>query len=128
MAKKKSTEREKITNFSSIKWAINNLTEKELSAADDLEFDIARFAEWLDVLIDNEGLDFKFGWDTYSKCFQMSLMGLYKGFPNSEYAVSARSDVGFEDCARLLVFKFDTIANRDLSTVYEEVRRGSKRG
>jgi len=127
MAKKKVS-RSRIADFRALKWVLNNLEEKELDAADAMDFDVIRFAEWLEILVEKEGFDFKFGWDVFAGCFQMTLIGAWTGFVNTGYAVSARSDAGFEDCARLLVFKVETIALRDLSSVYSEQPRRPKRG
>lgn len=119
---------ERLSDFKGLKWVLNNLTEGELVQADAMDFDLARFSEWLETLIEKEGLDFKFGWDAYSKSYQMTLVGAWKGFVNSGYALSSRSDQGFEDCARLLVFKAETIALRDFSSVYSEEPRRPRRG
>lgn len=128
MAAKKSARGARITDFKSLKWCLNNLDDQMLDEADKMPFDLAKFGEFLDVLNEQEGMEFKFGWDAYSGCSQMTLIGAWKGFRNTGHAISARSDAGFEDCARLLSFKYDIIAQRDLPSVFEETTKRRKRG
>lgn len=125
--KKAGTKKERV-DFKTLVWVLNNLTEDDLDRADAMDFDLERFGEWLDTLIDREGLEFKFGWDSYSNTWQGTLMGAWKGFRNSSHAVSARSSGGFSDVARLLVFKFDAIAQGDLPAMAEVKEKRRQRG
>lgn len=128
MTKKKPVTRKRLSSFTGLKWTLNNLTEDDLERADAMDFDLERFGEWLDILIDQQGMEFKFAFDAYSKCPQMTLIGAWEGYPNSNYAISARSSDGFADCARLLVFKFDVIAQGDLAAVFVEPTNRRMRG
>lgn len=128
MTKNKKSKRQRITDFANMTWVLNNLTNDELDQADAMEFDLERFGEWLDMLIERDGMEFKFGWDNYSSTWQATLMGAWQGFRNSGYALSARSSAGFADCARLVVFKYDTICVGDMPAVAGEVKEARKRG
>ena len=128
MAKRKPTKKDRLDDFRNLTWVLNNLTEGELTEADSTEFDVERFGEFLDICIHEHGMDFRFTWDAYSNSYQATLVGAWKGYPNAGYAVSARSDRGFADCALLLAFKFDRIADRDLGSVADERPSRRKRG
>lgn len=128
MSAKKPAQRQRIKDFSNLVWCLNNLSDSDLDKADAMAFDLERFGEWLDLLVERDGMEFKFGWDTYSNTWQGTLMGAWQGFTNSSHAVSARSSGGFADVARLLVFKFDAIAQGDLPSIAEEKSSRRKRG
>ena len=83
MPRKRSTKRERFTDWKNLNWVLNNLSEEQLGMVDSLPFDMARFAEWLDDRIESDGMEFKFSWDTYSETWQAQLIGAWKGFPNA---------------------------------------------
>lgn len=128
MASKKTVKKDRFTDWKNLVWVLNNLSDKELDLADAMEFDLERFGEWLDLVIDRDGMEFKFGWDTYSGTWQGTLMGAWKGYPNAGHAVSARSSGGFADVARLLVYKYVELALENLPSVAEEKPTRRRRG
>jgi hypothetical protein len=118
--------REKITDFRSLNWVLNNLSDTEISAMDATNFDPERFAEFIEKLVDN-GFDVKLTWDTYSNTYQISAMGAWQNFPNENFAVSARGMDMF-DAWKVLWFKVDFIAQWDLSQFLDKSPSRKKRG
>lgn len=119
--------REKFADWKNTKWVLNNLDDEQLAAIDSMEFDTGRYLDWLAHLVDN-GMELKLGWDSYSNCYQATLTGAWKGYPNTGYAVSARSDEDFEDCVKILWGKYEFIAQGDLASCYEKPPKRGKRG
>jgi len=132
MATKKKTKgqsdkRVKIQDWKSIKWVLNNLDDDTLSQIDATEFDTERYLDWIAHLVDN-GFVINFGWDDWSKCYQVTATCSFEGFANSGYAVSARSDEDFVDAVKILWGKIEFVANFDLPSTYEKTPTRSKRG
>lgn len=129
MASKKSPKpRKRITDFKSLKWVMNNLSETDLAHVDAMSVDPERMYEWIETLVTEQGMDCSVRWDTYSKCLQVNLVGAWQGFPNTGYAVSARSSLGMLDALKILYWKYAEICHDELSSVYEERRSGPRRG
>lgn len=118
--------REKIDDFRNLRWVLNNLSDTEIVQMDATAFDSERFADFMEVLVDN-GFDVKLTWDVYSSTYQISAMGAWKHYPNTNYAVSARG-LDIFDAWKAIWFKIDFIAGWDLPQFAdnEVVRR--KRG
>jgi hypothetical protein len=108
-----AVDREKITDWKSFQFVMNNLNDEELAALEQAPFDSERNSEFLEKLIDN-GFDVKFGWDTYSKAYQITATGSWRGFQNAGICVSARSPEVF-DAFHILWFKIEFIAGWDLT-------------
>lgn len=123
---KKKSERQRIKDFGSLVWILNNLSDDELSHMDSQEFDAGRFCDFLEGCVDN-GLDVKFSWDNYSSSYSVQAMGAWEGFHNSGMAVSARS-VDVFDAAKVLWFKISFMCEFDLTQYREKARERGKRG
>lgn len=123
----KSKKREKFLDWKNTKWVLNNLDDEQLAVLDSTPFDTARYMDWFSHLVDN-GIELKIGYDNWSECYQATITGAYNGFVNTGYACSARSDDGFEDCIKILWFKFEYLCNGDMSQAYEKTPKRGKRG
>lgn len=117
----------KFTDWKNTKWVLNNLDDEQIAKIDAAEFDTGRYLDWLSYLVDN-GMEIKLGYDDWSKCYQATITGAWENFLNTGYAVSARSDEGFEDALKILWGKFEFIAQGDLAACYEKKPKRSKRG
>jgi len=113
----KPKKREKFQDFKNTKWVLNNLDDTQLLLMDNTEFDMSRSLEWIERLVD-DGMEFKFTFDTWSSCYQANVFGAFLGFKNTGYAVSARSDT-FEDVIKILWFKIEYLCEGDLTQAYE---------
>jgi hypothetical protein len=118
--------REKITDFRALNWVLNNLSDTEIASMDATEFDVGRFGDFMEKLVDN-GFDVKMSWDTYSNTYQISAMGTWQNFANENFAVSARG-MDIFDCWKVLWFKIDFIAMWDLSQFLDKSPSRKKRG
>ena len=121
----KSKKRQKVTNWKDTVWVLNNLSDDQLVEMDAQPFDVERYAEFLEKLVDM-GLEIKVGWDDYSKCYQVTVTGSWKDFPNTGYATSSRSSE-IVDCFKIIWFKLDYLSNYDLTIWHNESKR-RKRG
>lgn len=119
-------DRQKIKDFMSLVWVLNNLSDTEISKMDTLPFDGERFSEFMELLVDG-GMDVKLSWDTYSKSYAISAMGAWVGFPNEGVAISARG-VDIFDAWKILWFKIEVIAGWDLKQFVDNVPVSRKRG
>jgi len=119
--------REKFQDWKNTRWVMNNLNEEQLAAMDETPFDAARAFDWFAHLVDN-GVDVKMSWDDWSQCYSMTIQGAFLGFVNAGYACSARSPEGYEDCTKILWYKFEYLANGDMSQAYEKAPKRGKRG
>jgi len=118
--------RVKIKDFMSINWVMNNLSDDEITALDQTEFDGERFADFMEMCVDN-GLDIKVTWDNYAHTYQVTLIGAWQGFPNESCGVSSRGNDIF-DAFKVAWFKVTIIANWDLRSMVELKETRRKRG
>lgn len=119
--------RKKFTDWKGTKWVLNNLDDEQIALIDNTEFDAGRYMDWVTYLVDN-GMKLTLDYDDWSECYQATLLGAWEGFPNTGYAVSARSDDGYEDCLKILWGKYEFIAQGDLASCYEKPKSKRKRG
>jgi len=124
---KEGLKRKRFEDWTNTKWVMNNLDENQLALMDATEFDVAKYVDWFNHLVEH-GIDIKLGWDNYSYCFQATLQGSYHNYPNCGYACSARSSEGFEDCIKILWFKFEYLCDGDMAQAYVDPPKGKRRG
>lgn len=111
---KKSVSRGERIDFKKIVWVIDNLTKDHMKQHDDKPATPQEITEGVFMLAE-EGAKVSFKFDTYSgKGYLMTATFDTTGHTNSGYAISARG-VDFSDCASILLYKYFTVAERDLS-------------
>lgn len=125
--KKTTGKRKKFVDWKNTRWVLNNLDDEQIAIIDATDFDTGRYMDWFSHLIDN-GMKLTMDYDDWSECYQATLLGAWDGYPNTGYAVSARSDDGFEDCVKILWGKYEFIAQGDLAACYEKPKKRGKRG
>lgn len=109
-------------DFRDIVWCVNNLPKADMDVIDGMEVPLTDIVSFFDEQISN-GATFKFDIDDYSDMPSLKMMFLKTGFPNSTYAMSARG-TDFEDCARILIYKFEAVAKGKLYELTETKSTG----
>lgn len=112
--------------YTDISYVINNLPPKDLKVVDDMDVTTEHINNFLEETIENGG-SFKFSWDFYSDCPQLTLTFGLKGFDNSGYAVSARGK-DFEHCVKILMYKYFEVAQGALHALSEVAQNRPKYG
>lgn len=111
MARK--TAKPKEIEFGNITWVLNNLTDKELAAFDQMNPDYSKI--FADLGEDVEaGWKLSAKWDTRSGAFQVTMIANLAEMENAGFALSARSD-DLLDAYGLVWYKLHIIAQVDLS-------------
>lgn len=98
--------------FDSIIWVLNNLSEKELAAHDANPYSPQDILDKSNEMIE-DGFQFSWKYDGYSKSRQVSAMCLFEGCTNTGLAISARGE-DISDCMSICLYKYYNVADRDL--------------
>jgi len=119
MAAKKNNVKTEIArpDYQAIKWVNRNLTDEEKTAHDATKIEpTAIFKDCLALAVG--GYNFALKWDTYSSCFQATLIPYNTASPNFGYGLSARSAEPFRALS-LLLFKHYSVLQEDWQIAYK---------
>jgi len=108
--------------FDSIVWVLNNLSSDELSAHDTQPYTPETILDKANEMIE-DGFQFSWKYDSYSKSRQVSAMCLFTGHDNSGLAISARGE-DVQDCMSIVLYKYYNIADRDLRGFTDVIPQG----
>lgn len=108
--------------FDSIVWVLNNLSTDELSAHDAKPYTPETILDKANEMVE-DGFQFSWKYDGYSKSRQVSAMCLFQGHDNSGLAISARGE-DVQDCMSIVLYKYYNIADRDLRGFTDVIPRG----
>lgn len=117
MATKKAAANVDAPKFESVKWVNRNLSESEKQDHDEKKPKAADlFKDMLGLC--NQGYNLSVKWDSYSKCFQASLLPYSPQCPNAGYGLSARA-VTPERAVSLLLYKHFVVLEENWVAHYQ---------
>lgn len=110
-----------------VEFVLNNLDEREKAALDDAPLVPDVLFQMHDKAHEN-GFVCTTKWDTYSKCWQATIICNAKGFHNTGYGVSGRSQASVSDAMFVAYFKLFNLAEGDLTRYAGKSPKRSGRG
>ncbi len=121
MARAKAKQKGKV-DYEKVVWVLDNLTTDDLALHDKAPLEAPQILENLMTLSD-DGFRITCKYDRFSKAYMASATCVDLGHDNSGLAIAARG-ADIKDCLSIVMYKYFTIADRDLRGFTDKVPVG----